>query len=113
MKLLRKWKAKRAGVPFSMERFWPIGTRMTKTSPDGLTLIWQQSEVFEPPLIFGPPKPKRGDVVPVWFSNGMAHFYRVLSVGRLGGDDHIYDPTTYKLEFERSEPAELSTQAAA
>lgn len=108
MKLLRKWKAKRHGVPFEIKKFWPAGVRYVGAERNGMTLIWANTEIYEPPLIFGAPKPMVKDVVPVWFKDGLAHFYRIKGIGHASGSDHFIDPTEYHLEYVHSTPATLS-----
>jgi hypothetical protein len=93
MRIFRRWKASRAGVPFQVKRLWPPYHITFGNPVPGFS---GNVELIEP---YGK---YTGDIVPLFRTPSGTHYYTITADWRSPGDDHIVSPRQFDLEYHHT-----------
>jgi len=97
---IKKIRAKRAGVPYHEDCFWPpfyvSFERKTRNTSRVLPNLYD-AEI--------------GDVVPVFEKDGVHYLYRLRGIGSVEWSGHDASPLQFDITFHSSAPAPRATDA--
>lgn len=87
---LRKRRAKACGIPFEDKTWWPpYYLNFGGHIPGNVVL----RDIYDA---------NPGETVPVLKSESQLHIYKVISEGRVWGDDHIVSPRQWHIVYQHS-----------
>ena len=89
MNLIKKWKARQAGVPFRYDKFWPAYYILFDgPTPKEMKVL---KEVYDA---------KVGDIVPIFTDGSVNYMYKLLVISRAPGSDHIVSPLQFHITYD-------------